>query len=179
MKQLTRFALACIITLVAIPSYAQRLQLQFDHLEAKADESVEVTLDGEALRMATRFLSDRNPDEREVRKLISGLEGIWVRSYEFSSPGAWSEADIERIRRQLTGWQKIVNVRSRKNAENVEIYISDTGRSRGIVIIAAEPSEFTVVHIAGDIDLARVGQLEGRLGVPRLEIESQAKGSRK
>jgi hypothetical protein len=41
-------------------------------------------------------------------------------------------------------------------------------RINGLVIISAEPREFTVVNIVGDIDLDRLSKLEGEFGIPRI-----------
>jgi hypothetical protein len=38
----------------------------------------------------------------------------------------------------------------------------------GLVIIAAEPREFTVVNIVGNIDIDRLAHLQGEFGIPRI-----------
>lgn len=169
-------AITFLLALAAFPLAAQRIELALDHLEPKAEEVVEVTLEGPMLQMAGKFLSPSDPDEREVREMIRELRGIFVRSYTFASSGQYQAADLERIRRQIgSSWQKIVNVRSRKS-DNVEIYMQPgAGRPNGLVIIAAEPKELTVVHIDGPFDLERIGDLSGNFGVPDLQVESRGK----
>jgi hypothetical protein len=45
----------------------------------------------------------------------------------------------------------------------------------GLAIIAAEPREFTIVNIVGSIDLEDLHKLEGKFGVPNLDIQAGKK----
>lgn len=172
MKALT-LTLAMLLTTAASALAAGPLKLNFAHLESRADEVVEVTLDGKMLQMASGFLSTNEPDEAKVKNVVNGLKGIYVRSFEFSSDNAWSAADVDSVRKQLTSdWQRIVNVRS-KTAENVEIYLSGAKDDPGLVIISAEPREFTVVQIVGPIDLDQLSELDGQFGIPKMDVEKK------
>jgi hypothetical protein len=86
---------------------------------------VDVTLDGSLLKLAGRFLSGKDDDESATRKILAGLESITVRSYEFSSDGHYDEADVDAIRAQVKGpqWSRIVGVRSKKDGDNVDVYL--------------------------------------------------------
>ena len=159
-----------ILVLGALPLLAQAPRLQLDRLErlaSTASEVVDVTLDGSTLRMATQFMG-KDP---QTRALVRGLQGIYVKSFEFDQPNAYSPADLEAIRAQLQppGWSRIVNVQSRKDG-HVEIFLMGDGRggNLGLAVLAAEPKELTVVNIVGPIDLQTLGSLEGQLGIPRL-----------
>ena len=92
--------IACI---ALAPLCAQELKLpaSLDRLAAKASEVVDVTLDANLLQLASRFLSDKNPDDAQVKKLIAGLKGIYVRSFEFEKAGEYQESDIEPLRRSF------------------------------------------------------------------------------
>jgi uncharacterized protein DUF4252 len=162
------------LTIISAPLLAQkgRLDLRFDHLVDKAEQTVDVNLEGPMLRLATSFLSSRDPDQRKVKEAVSGLTGIYVRSFEFDDRGAYSAADLEKVRSQLdSSWQRIVTVRS-KRKENVEILVrGGETMARGIVIIAAEPTEFTVVQLVGDIDLEKLADLNGEFGIPNIDVE--------
>jgi Domain of unknown function (DUF4252) len=146
--------------------------INFDSLKSKADETVEVNLDGNLLRMAMGFLNDKKPEEAEARKLIGGIKGIYVRSLKFDKPGMYSTADVERVRAMLKGpqWSKVVNVEStRKGGDNVGVYVrTDGNQMMGLVVLAFEPEELTVVNIVGVIDPAQVRALGGKLGIPSL-----------
>jgi len=156
----------------AIPASAQQINMNFPELEARAEEVVDITLDAQMLRMASKFFSGRDADERAVRDMISGLHGIYVRSYEFAKEGEYDRKIAERLKAQLgPTWKPLVTVRSKKK-ENVNIYANMVGdRVTGLVIISAEPREFTVVNINGPIDIERLSQLEGQFGIPELSKE--------
>jgi hypothetical protein len=70
-----------------MPLGAQEIKMPagLEKLAAKADETVDVTLDGSLLKLAARFLSGKSEDEAGAKKILSGIERITVRSYEFSS----------------------------------------------------------------------------------------------
>jgi hypothetical protein len=146
----------------------------FDGLAEKASESVTITLDSSLLGMAARFLDPNNPEDAAAKEVLSGLQGIYVKSYTFDNEFAYPKDDVERVRKQLSspGWSRLVEVRSRKEQANVDIYISVSGnKALGLAIIATEPREFTIVNIVGSVDLDKLHKLEGKFGVPKLEIE--------
>jgi hypothetical protein len=82
------------------------------------------------------------------------------------------------VRQQLNapGWSRIVEARSNKEHTNVDVFVLiDGGKAKGLAIIAAEPREFAIVNIVGSIDLEELHNLEGKLGVPDLGIETGKK----
>jgi len=70
---------------------------------------VDVTLDASMLQLASGFLSKDDPDEAQVKKLVSKLKGVYVRSFEFDKEGQYSMSDVEAIRSQLRGpgWSRM------------------------------------------------------------------------
>lgn len=149
---------------------------EFDGLADKAAESVTITLDSTLLRMAARFLDPNNPEDAAAREVLTGLQGIYVKSYTFDRDFVYPKADVERVRKQLSspGWSRLVEVRSKKEQANVDIYMNVSGnRALGLAIIASEPREFTIVNIVGSVDLDKLHQLEGKFGVPDLELEKK------
>jgi hypothetical protein len=152
----------------------------FDALADKASESVTITLDSTLLGMAAKFLDPNSPEDAAAKEVLAGLQGIYVKSYTFDDDFAYPTADVDRVRKQLSapGWSRLVEVRSRKEQANVDIYISVAGsKALGLAIIATEPREFTIVNIVGSVDLDKLHKLEGKFGVPKLDIESN-KGSK-
>ena len=177
-------ALFCAIV-AATPGAAQdsRLDLKnLEHLASKAAEVVDVTLDGPLLRMAEKFMAadedSKDSEDKEVLALIRNLKGVYVKSFEFDNPGEYSESDVESIRSQLRApaWSRIVNVRSRREGDNAEVYLMTDGQSniKGMAIICAEPKQLTVVNIAGPIDLDKLSKLEGKMGIPHVDLEKDA-----
>lgn len=148
----------------------------FDALADKASESVSITLDPALLGIAARFLDPAKPEDAAVREAITGLKGIYVRSYKFDADFAYPKADVDMVRKQLgaPGWQRLVEVRSRKEQQNVDIYILvEKERANGLAIIASEPREFTIVNIVGSVDMRKLHELEGQFGIPKLELEQK------
>ncbi len=157
-----------------LPAWAQEIKLpvNLDALADKADEAVSVTMDKSMLQFAGRFLNDKDDDEAQVRKLIAGLDGIYVRSFQFRNDGEYSMADVDAVRNQLKSpaWGRLVGVRS-KQGDNVDVYFKDAGHGQlgGIVVIAAEPKELTIVNILGTLDPEHLADLGGQFGIPRFE----------
>jgi hypothetical protein len=167
------------------PGTGARLQLDFlDRLEAQAIESVDITIDPAMLKMAAGLLSsDRRNDA--ALALLNDVEGIYVRSFEFDRDNAYTQDDVNAVRKQLAapGWSKMVEVESKSGRsedrngvktsagsfELVQVYGWREGnQSKGLAILVAEPRELTIVNIVGPIDLARFGALQGQFGIPFL-----------
>jgi hypothetical protein len=146
-----------------------------EKLAAAASETVDVSLDTTLLALAARFIDDGDGDgdDAAVKAMLSGLKGIYVRSYEFGADGAFGPAEVEMIRRQLTapGWSRMAGVRSKRENADVDVYLwADGAKIGGLGILATEPRRFTVVNIVGAIDLDQLRRLEG-FGLPRLDLE--------
>jgi hypothetical protein len=88
---------------------------------------------------------------------------------------------VEAIRSQLKapGWSKVVDVRSSvKGGDNAGIYVKTDGTNiQGIVVIAAEPKELTVVNIVGTLDPAHLKDLGGKFGIPNMNFGPDKKKS--
>ena len=162
------------LTFQAVQAQTPRLQLNsLDHLAAKANETVDINIDERLILTAAKIFKEEDPDEREIKKLISGLKGIYVRSFEFDNAGEYSAVDLQAIRTQLQdpGWSRIVNVTSKKEG-NIEVYLRMVNdQITGLTVLSAEIKELTVVNVVGPVDLEKLTKLEGRLGVPELGIE--------
>jgi hypothetical protein len=146
----------------------------FDALTDKATQSVNITLDSNLLGLAAGFLDSSKPEDAAAKELVAGLQGIYVRSFTFDKDFAYSMADVDAVRKQLTApaWQRLVGVHSGKEKANVDIYISlDGGRANGLAIISSEPRQLTIVNIVGAIDLQKLHNLEGKFGIPKLQLE--------
>jgi hypothetical protein len=168
-----------------LPLGAQDIKIpaRLEKLAAKADETVDVTLDGPLLKLAGRFLSDKSADEAAVKKILAGLQSITVRSYEFSQEGQYDPADLDEIRAQVKApqWSRIVGVRSKKDGEKVDVYFKDGGNGNlgGIVVLCAEPTELTIISVVGTIDPSQLASLEGQFGIPKFDFEIGSIGWRR
>ncbi len=170
--KITGFLVALVLT---APSWAQppKLPANLEKLAQKAKESAEVTLDGSLLKLAARFLSDKDADEAGAKKALNGIDSIYVRSFTFDRDTAYDEADLNELRATYRGpdWSRIVGVRS-MTSDNADVFfkVSANGLLGGIAVIAASPRELTVVSITGNIDPAQLMDLGGQYHIPKLEF---------
>ncbi len=163
--------------LLALPavSFAQQpgqIQLpSFDGLEKQAVNSVNISLDLWLLRLVAQTMD--NPQDQEVKSVLSGLQGIYVRSFQFATDHAYPQGDVDRVLRQLdaAGWNKFVSVHNTQQQQDVEVSMRrDGNRVEGLVVVARDPRQFTIVNIVGSIDMAKLSQLQGKFGVPDLHL---------
>ncbi len=159
--------------------YAQMLDLKhLDRLSEKTDQVVNITLDEGLIRLAGSFLKGGDKDLDDVRKILPGIRGIYVRSYEFEKDGAYDQGDLDQIDRQLTGWSKVLEVREGRKKEYTKILIKAGSREvGGIVMISAGPRELTVVNIAGMLTAEQLEKLGGHLGIPEIDIKTKKNSS--
>jgi len=169
-------ALFLLASASALAADGQLKLPNFESLADKASESVSITLDPALLGLATRFLDPADPEDAAAKEAIRGIKGIYVRSYKFDEDFAYPRSDVELVRKQLgaPGWQQLVQVRSRKEQQKVDIYILvEQERANGLAIIASQPREFTIVNIVGSVDMRKLHELEGQFGIPKLELEEK------
>ena len=153
--------------LASVPVSAQNLNLDFSALASKAKAKNEVTLDSGALQMLQQVGALANKDDKgkgdagDLGKMLSGIQGVAIRNYEFAKAGEYSDRDLDPLRGQVgsgSGWSRIVNVK--EEGESTEIYVhSQDGKPNGMLVIAAEAQELTVVHITGSMQLAQLKDL--------------------
>jgi hypothetical protein len=161
----------------ALVAQAQDARIQtasLDHLASKASQTVDVNIDERLMRLASKLFSDKDAEEKEIKALVAGIKGIFVKSFEFEADGQYTAADVESIRSQLRGtqWTRLVDVRSKKDG-GLEVYLSLTGDViNGLVVLATDDRELTIVNIVGPVDLEKLTKLEGQFGVPELGIEA-------
>jgi hypothetical protein len=148
-------------------------------LAARASNVTEVTLGKNMLTFAAKFMNGKDKDEAATRQLIEGLEGIYVRSYEFDKEGEYSMVDIEKLRQyfETSEWSPMVRERERKTGETTDVMVKlVNGDIHGMFILAAEPKELTIVLILGPIRMEDLGKLKGIGGLDALgDVEKNAK----
>ena len=138
-------------------------------LAARASNVTEVTLGKNMLAFAAKFMNGKDQDEAATRHLIEGLDGIYVRSYEFDKDGQYSVEEIEQLRKyfETSEWSPIVRERERKTGETTDVMVKlVNGETHGMFILTAEPKELTIVLILGPVRMEDLGKLKdiGGLG---------------
>lgn len=159
----------CALLLLASAASAQTFTVpeRIEKLSAKASESTNITLDGPMLQLAGMFLNGKDKDQSVAKNIVSKLKGIHVRSFEFERDGQYSEADLDALRVQLKSpeWTRVVD--SKEKNEHTQIFLKQEKNALGgVVIIAAEARELSIISIDGPIDLKQLSSLGGSFGIP-------------
>lgn len=192
-RSLVRFATTLVV--VAAAAFAAQAQaaaqgsqpaagrLRLDALERlapKAAETVDIEIDGFLIKFAGSILSDKDEEERAVKEVITGLKGVYVKSYEFKAEGQYTEADLGLIRDQLRapGWSRIVDVKSRGlDFGDAELYVATAGdRVEGLALLVVEPKQVTVINLVGAVDMDKLKKLEGRIRLPGVRVRRRKGG---
>ncbi|MGA2251583.1 DUF4252 domain-containing protein [Terracidiphilus sp.] len=145
-------------------------------LAARASDVTEVTLSKQMLSFAAQFMDKDDKDDAQTRKLIEGLEGIYVRDYTFEKEGEVTPEIVEKLRAHYaTGeWTPMVHERETKTHETSDVMMKMVnGEPRGIFVLTAEPKELTIVLILGPIRMEDLGKLHGIHGLGSLDVVSK------
>jgi hypothetical protein len=140
---------------LAIPGFAQSgLPLPSPiekELAARASNVTEVTLGKNMLGFAKR--------------LIEGLDGIYVREYEFDKEGQYTAVDVEKLRSYFEAggeWSSIVRERDKKSGESTDVMMKMVnGQPHGLFVLDAEPKELSIVLILGPVKMEDLSRLSG------------------
>ena len=181
MTQVRIFLLALFIALPVV-AYGQDARLRLDHLnnlESRARDVVEVNIDGKLLDLAKRVTVKVNDEKsKKVGAAISGLKGIYVRVYRFENDNEYAAADVDAIRSQRTapGWERLADVRSKRNNQKVDVFTMFSGdMMSGVAVVISDSRSIAVVNMIGPIDLELLAELSGKLNIPDIDIERQPK----
>jgi Domain of unknown function (DUF4252) len=148
-------------------------------LATRAANVTEVTLGKGMLDFAAKFMDKTDKDQVAVQQLIEGLDGIYVRDYEFDKEGQYSTDELEQLRRvfETPEWTPMVHERESKGAESTDVMMKMVnGEPQGIFVLSAEPKELTIVLILGPIRMDQLAELRGLGGLDKLgDIEEKDK----
>ncbi len=156
------------------PALAQTLPMSAPvekELAARASNVSEVTLGKGMLDFAARFMDGKDEDQAAVKLLIHGLDGIYVRDYEFDKEGQFSAGQIEQLRKyfETSEWSPLVRDRDSKTGESSDVMVKlVNGQSGGLFILDVEPKEISIVLILGPIRMDQLGELKGLSGLGAL-----------
>jgi hypothetical protein len=132
-------------------------------LAARASNVTEVTLGKNMLGFAAKFMNGKDQDEAATQRLIQGLDGIYVRDYEFDKEGQYSMEDMQKLRSyfETSEWTSVVRSRE-KNGETTEVMMKMVnGEPHGLFVLDAEPKELSIVLILGPIKMEDLHKLSG------------------
>lgn len=172
------------VAALAIPAAAQNsLPLPSPvekELAARASNVTEVTLGKNMLAFAAKFMNGKDGDDAAMRHLIEGLDGIYVRAYEFDKEGQYSMVDVDKLRQyfETAEWSPIVREHDKKNGEVTDVMIKTVnGETHGMFVLDAEPKELSIVLILGPVKMEDLSKLSGLGGLGMLgDIDSGSHG---
>src|SRR5437660_3238453 len=149
-RSILKFAPLFLFVVTAhVVTTAQTAKIQLDQLDVlanRASETVDVKLDEHLMQTTAKFFSGKDGDDAEIRDLIKNVKGIYVKSFTFEKEKEYSPAEIDSVTSQLrgSGWSKIIGVTSKKDGDNVDVYVLTIGdQISGLAVISAEPKELT------------------------------------
>src|SRR5690242_8879610 len=134
-------------------------------MQRDAVESVNITLGPLALgfaRFVMRHADEQDPQEAAAGEVLRGVTKVQVHNFQFKADHVYAQAELDSLRSQLNSpeWHQMVQVRDHDKREDVDIYCSlENNMITGLVILAAQPREFTLVNIAGQIDPNQIAAL--------------------
>lgn len=174
----SKLLLLVLLGTAALSGYGQDARLNFERLnglDARARDVVEVNIDGKLLDLAKRVtVKVKDDDAKKVAQAISGLKGIYVRVYRFENENEYNIGDVDEIRSQLNapGWERLANVRSKKNDQKVDVFTMFSGDvMSGVAVVISESKSIALVNIIGPIDIELLVELSGKLNIPKIDIE--------
>lgn len=168
MKRTAWFAALALLPAMAMAQGARLKLPDFSDLAGKAKESVDISLDGDTLKMASGFLGGGKSNDPEFAEAVKSLQGVYVKVFSFEQAGMYSTRDIESVVAQVEkqGWKKLMSVRDK--TDRVEMWLNSESADGGMLFVATEPTELVLINIVGKVDLQTLSKLQGRMGVPLL-----------
>jgi hypothetical protein len=183
MRSYLKYSLIALLLFILSVSAAsaQDARLRFEKLElleTKARDVVEINIEGKMLDLAKRVLVKVNdPEAKKVGQAISGLKGIYVRVYTFANENEYNMADVDEIRAQLNspGWERLANVRSKRNNQKIDVFTMFTGdQMSGVAVVVSEAKSVALINVIGPIDIDLLAEMSGKMNIPRIEIEKES-----
>jgi hypothetical protein len=169
-----RKLMVAVWMMIAGTCLAQQIDLKsLDQFAAKAKSKTEINMDESMVKSAASFLSQEKEDEAAVKKSVKDLKGLYLRSYEFENNGLFKLEDLKPILDQIKGPNWTSFLRNQEGDEQTEIWFHRTnGQIDGLLLVAAEPGEVTVINVVGATRLEDLSAL-GEFG--KLVEQSQKK----
>ncbi len=164
-------AAALVVPALAQPSPFPLPSPVEKELAARAANVTEVTLGKGMLDFAAKFMDNNDKDQAAAKQLIEGLDGIYVRDYEFDKEGEYSMDQIDSLRKtfETSEWSPMVHEHESKGGESTDVMMKMVnGEPQGIFVLDAEPKELTIVLILGPIRMDQLSELKGLGGLSKL-----------
>jgi len=140
-----------------------------DKLAEKAKESAVVNLGPEQLSLVAGVKG--KGEAAKLGELARELKSVQVRSFEFEAPGMYDVELVRSLRDKVKAsgeWVSIVSVKEKDGFTEILIKKPSGEKTGGLLVIAAEPKEVSIIHVEGVSDLSALGRLGGLAGIPEV-----------
>jgi hypothetical protein len=171
MKRFLLLAAILAQTSMAGAQGTPQIPLDFPELAKKAVETIDVKLPKSLLGLAASVIPPDDADSAKIKKLLSNLQGIYVRSYEFDKEGDFSPHDLDPIRKIITGtgWNCLISVHNKKTSQDTDVCLRQDGEKiLGLAVLSTEPKKLTIVNILGAVSPEDLTLLR-EFGVPDVD----------
>ena len=134
-----------------------------ERFEAGTKNVTEVNLDKKMLGMAAR--SGKGADN-SLGDMAGKMDFVYVREYEYPKPGLYQMSDLEMFRQRLSNssWSHMVKERGEKENTDVWVKTDSEGVTTEMVVIDAEPTDLTFVHLKGQMSMKDLAKAGGNFG---------------
>ena len=177
-KQLGVSGSILLFVVVAVVHAQEPARLNLDRLaglESKARDVVEVNIDGKLIELGKRVMAKvDDEDSAKIAQAIAGLKAIYVRVYNFDHDNEYNPADIDEIRAQLNtpGWERLANVRSKRNNQKVDVFTMFTGNiMSGVAVVISDTKSVAVVNVIGPVDIETIVEMGGKMNIPKIDVD--------
>ncbi len=130
----------------------------------------EVILEEDLLSTLAQISSEEDPN---IMAILNGLKLVKANVFEVSEENLDElKSRIDKIDSKLTGsnWKRIVRTRSAEEIANVYIKQNSSKQIVGLAVTTLESDgEAAFVNIVGTIELATIGKLGHKFGIPHLD----------
>ncbi len=130
----------------------------------------EIILDEDLLSVLATMSDENDPN---IMAILNGLKLVRANVYEISDDNKdLLKERINEVDAKLTNsnWKRIVKTRSEDEMANVYIKLNNDKKIVGLAVTNFEKDgEAAFVNIVGNIDLATIGKLGKKFGIPQLD----------
>jgi tetratricopeptide (TPR) repeat protein len=128
------------------------------------EAKVEVNLAGALFSLAAKIVGKDDP---EAAELLANLKSVKVRIYDEVALGGKSFDEVMSFYKQQlekTKWEIMARVKDKESTVGVYALVKKDTVS-GLVVLVGNPKEFIVVNLAGNIDLAKLSEIDDITGI--------------
>jgi hypothetical protein len=139
-------------------------------LGQNASSRTDFTLNHSMLVLASKL---EKGDNEDLRRVIAGVDGISVHSYQFSKPATYDSDALKVVLQQFraAGWTRLVDKQPKSGIPgetDLWIRFENTAISK-IAILLAKQNQLSFIAVSGSISPLDLVHLSGHFGIPLIQ----------